>query len=132
MYRSIIFILLILSATACEDHRINLAKEELEGTWTVYKYEVDAIDVTPTFTSIYSAYNISFDKVKNYTESYNYLGVTPVLVTGSYYFSESGKILTWSDENGSRVYNVLTLNDTAMTLDDYDADPSEVYYFERF
>ncbi len=130
MHKKVLFILLLIAASSCEDHLISLAKEEIEGTWTVYKYEVDTIDVTPVFTGTYLDYSIEFDRVKNYTENYT-LGVTPVTVTGIYLFSDNAKIMTLSDENGSRVFDVVTLNDTALTLQYMDSLPTTVLYLEH-
>jgi len=123
-------ILCIVSfSTSCGDVRIDQAIDHISRTWSVYKYEIDGYDQTPLFTAAYSAYNITFTDTSDYTENYTFLG-TPLSITGIYIFSDKGNILTLSDEFQSRVYNVLTLSNNEMTLEDRNAENNQVYYFE--
>lgn len=128
--RKILLILFIIGlSTSCENIRVDQAIEHISRTWSVYKYEIDGYDQTPLFTSAYSNYNIVFTDTSDYTESYIFLG-TPVTITGIYIFSDKANILTLSDEFQSRVYNVLTLTNNEMTLEDRNAENNQVYYFE--
>ncbi len=129
MRKLALVILVLILSTACNDHQVNLAIDHISRTWTVYKYERDGVDITPVFTSSYGSYSITFDLNKSYTESFITFG-TPVTITGIYIFSNDAGILTLSDEFQSRVFDIITLNNTDMTLQDFNSDTSEVYYFE--
>lgn len=123
----VIFVLFL--SVACEDQRVNQAIDKISRTWTVYKYEKDGIDITPVFTSNYVNYILTCEKSQDYTESFILFG-TPVTITGIYIFSDQAQILTLSDEFQSRVFDIITLNNSDMTLQDINSDTTEVYYFE--
>lgn len=129
MRKIVLVIFVLFLSTACEDQRVNQAIDKISRTWTVYKYEKDGIDITPVFTSNYVNYTIACEKTQDYTESFILFG-TPVTITGIYIFSDQAQILTLSDEFQSRVFDIITLNNSDMTLQDINADTSEVYYFE--
>ncbi len=129
MRKIVLVIFVLFLSTACEDQRVNQAIDKISRTWTVYKYEKDGIDITPVFTSNYVDYTISFEKSQDYTESFMLFG-SPVTITGIYIFSDQAQILTLSDEFESRVFDIITLNNSDMTLEDLNADTTEVYYFE--
>ena len=129
MRKIVLVIFVLFLSTACEDQRVNQAIDKISRTWTVYKYEKDGIDITPVFTSNYVNYILTCEKTQDYTESFILFG-TPVTITGIYIFSDQAQILTLSDEFQSRVFDIITLNNSDMTLQDINEDTSEVYYFE--
>ncbi len=129
MRKLVLIFCLIAFSTSCEDLRIDQAVEHISRTWSVYKFEIDGYDQTPLFTSTYLSYNITFTDTLDYTENYTFLG-SPVSITGIYIFSDKAGILTLSDEFQSRVFNVLTLTNNEMTLEDRNSDTNQVYYFE--
>ena len=128
MRKYVLVICVLLMATSCENHLVNNAIDHISRTWIVTKYENDLIDETITFTTKYVDYSITFDVNQDYTENYIFLG-SPVSITGIYIFSMEAGILTLSDEFQSRVYDIITLTDTEMTLLDLNSDTSETYYF---
>jgi hypothetical protein len=129
MRKAMLILLIIGFSTSCGNIRVDNSIAYISRTWSVYKYEIDGYDQTPLFTAAYSFYNITFTDTSDYTENYTFLG-TPVTITGIYIFSDKGNILTLSDEFQSRVYNVLTLTNNEMTLEDRNAENNQVYYFE--
>ena len=129
MRKLVLIFCLIAFSTSCEDIRIDKAVEHISRTWSVYKFEIDGYDQTPLFTSTYVSYNITFTDTSDYTENYTFLG-SPLSITGIYIFSDKAGILTLSDEFQSRVFNVLTLTNNEMTLEDRNSDTNQVYYFE--
>lgn len=129
MRKIFMIVFLVGLASSCEDIRVDQATEHISRAWSVYKFEIDGYDQTPLFTSTYLNYNITFTDTSDYTETYN-LGATPVSITGIYIFSDKASILTLSDEFQSRVFNILTLTNNEMTLEDRNAETNQVYYFE--
>ena len=129
MRKIVLVIFVLFLSTACEDQRVNQAIDKISRTWTVYKYEKDGIDITPVFTSSYADYSIVFEKSQDYTETFIFFG-SPVTITGIYIFSDQAQILTLSDEFESRVFDIITLNNSDMTLQDINSDSTEIYYFE--
>lgn len=129
MRKIVLVIFVLFLSVACEDQRVNQAIDKISRTWTVYKYEKDGIDITPVFTSNYVNYILTCEKSQDYTESFILFG-TPVTITGIYIFSDQAQILTLSDEFQSRVFDIITLNNSDMTLQDINSDTTEVYYFE--
>ncbi len=118
----------MLIATSCENRLVNQAIMHISRTWVITKYEKEGIDETPIFASNFVNYSITFDINEDYTENYIFLG-SPVIITGIYIFSQEAGILTFSDEFQSRVYDIVTLTDTEMTLLDLNSETSEIYYF---
>ncbi|HMU68770.1 MAG TPA: hypothetical protein PK511_08840 [Chitinophagales bacterium] len=129
MRKLILIIAVIISFTSCDNFKESEAIEHITRTWTVYKYEVDGYDQTPLFVATYGTYTLVCEKDQDYTETYT-VGATPVTITGIYIFSDGDNILTLSDEFQSRVFNVLTLTNNEMTLEDRNADTNQVYYLE--
>jgi WD40 repeat protein len=129
MRKFVIIICLIAFSTSCEDIRVDQGIDHISRKWSVYKFEIDGYDQTPLYTSTYVDYNITFTDTLTYTENYTYLG-TPLSIDGIYIFSDKASILTLSDEFQSRVYNILTLTNNEMTLEDRNSDVNQVYYFE--
>lgn len=121
---------ILLSVNSCDRINENAAIDHISRTWTVYKFEIDGYDQTPLFTSEYTSYSLFCERSQDYTESYVLFGGTPVTITGIYIFSDGDNILTLSDEFQSRVFNVLTLTNNEMTLEDRNAESNEVYYLE--
>ncbi len=123
-------IVILLTVNSCDRVNENAAIDHISRTWTVYKFEIDGYDQTPLFTSQFATYSLFCERSQDYTESYVEFGVTPVTINGIYIFSDGDDILTLSDEFQSRVYNVLTLTNNEMTLEDRNADNNEVYFLE--
>lgn len=130
MRKLLISICILCYATSCDNVNENAAIDHISRTWTVYKFEIDGYDQTPLFTSEFGSYSLFCERNQDYTESYILFGVTSVTITGLYIFSDGDDILTLSDEFESRVFNVLTLTNNEMTLEDRNADNNQVYYFE--
>lgn len=129
--RKLLMCICILGYTAsCDKINENEAIEHISRSWTVYKYEIDGYDQTPLFTAEFVTYSLICERDQDYTESYLLFGTTPVTITGLYIFSDGDDILTLSDEFQSRVFNVLTLTNNEMTLEDRNSDTNQVYYFE--
>jgi len=129
MRKWLLVILVLCYTTSCEKFNENQGIEKISRVWTVYKFEIDGYDQTPLFTSTYGTLTLTCEKDQDYTESYTFLG-TPTTITGIYIFSDGDDILTLSDEFQSRVFNVLTLTNNEMTLEDRNSDTNNVYYFE--
>jgi len=129
MRKILTIVILLLYVTACNNFNENAAVDHISRTWTVYKFEVNGYDQTPLFTATYGSYQLICERDRDYTESYVFLG-DPKSITGIYIFSDGDDILTLSDEFQSRVYNVLTLTNNEMTLEDRNSDSNNVYYLE--
>lgn len=129
MRKLLLVICVLCYATSCDRFNENQGIEKISRVWTVYKFEIDGYDQTPLFTAMYGTYTLTCEKSQDYTETYTLFG-SPTTITGLYIFSDGDDILTLSDEFQSRVYNVLTLTNNEMTLEDRNSDTNNVYYLE--
>ena len=130
MRKLLLFICILGYTASCDTVNEHEAIDHISRTWTVYKYEINGYDQTPLFTAKFGSYGLICERDQDYTESYLLFGTLPVTITGIYIFSDGENILTLSDEFQSRVYNVLTLTNNEMTLEDRNSDTNYVYYFE--
>ncbi|MEZ5013880.1 MAG: hypothetical protein R2794_06275 [Chitinophagales bacterium] len=51
-------------------------------------------------------------------------------IDGIFIFSDHADVLTLSDENQTRVYNIVTLTNSALTLELLGGTDTEVFFFE--
>jgi hypothetical protein len=122
------FVILIAACTKTDA----TYKQEIVGSWTLYKYLFRNADQTHQFDSIYQGYMISFTAAGAFIET----DTTGLSNSGTYHFTSNNKVLALDypvphfvdsvlvDTNIERQYTIFNLNSASVQLRN---DSSELY-----
>ncbi|MES2620087.1 MAG: membrane lipoprotein lipid attachment site-containing protein [Bacteroidota bacterium] len=97
MKKMISLLLIIIVVAGCNKEKIY--KENLEGTWQVYKYLLYNVDKTQYFESRHPNYSISFTTSGGFTETEINSVPDTIAVTGTYSFEDNDEKLVLSHFN---------------------------------
>jgi hypothetical protein len=134
MKKVISLCLLLLILAGCKK-RAQVYENELNGTWTAYKYLYNNIDQTSQFAQQYKNYTIVFTNSGTFTESYLPNADTPGIVKhGSYHFINNYQGIalddtilipvdtTYYDSIFERQYTMFDLTGASVQLRDTSSD----------
>ena len=121
---------LSVALSSCHDHRLENKTFDISRGWYLAKYELNNGDSTLYYGTIISGYNITFTEAGTYSESYLYFGV-PVASNGFYYFQDNLAQLVISDEDTTRVYDIIELSPQHLTIELVNTpDDKDVFFLE--
>jgi len=126
----ILIVSISLALGSCHDYRLENATSDISRSWYLVKYELNNGDSTFYFTSMITNYTITFTTEGAYTESFEYYG-TPVTINGYYVFQDNISELVLSDEDTTRVFDVVNLTTNHLTIELMNTpDDDDIYFLE--
>lgn len=128
----VLFAAITFALTSCHDNRLENYTNDISRDWQLVKYVLNNGDSTYYYTSFVAGYTITFTAEGFYTESYTYFG-TPVTISGAYNFQDNFNQLVLSDEDSTRVYDIIELSQQKLTIELINTpDDEDIFYLEPY
>ncbi|MBC8046569.1 MAG: lipocalin family protein [Fimbriimonadaceae bacterium] len=111
--------------------KINENTDRIAGLWQIEKKEVNGSNQTDNFKASHINYVLSFTPEGAFTETYADAFGDLQIFEGSWLFLNNVKELKLSDNTQDRIYDIIELTTTILTIQLLNTPDETLFYFVR-
>lgn len=101
-----IIAILFVSISACKKQTY---ENRIEGIWVVQYYYKNGNDKTSDYYSEFESYRLKFDEDGDYTETYDYYGVSPTTKVGTWEMPSTSQLAMTDSQSNRSTYDIVEI-----------------------